>query len=285
MPNLTFLPTQRASWKQSITLNPSLWKTKKGVQKWLSYFYNQTYFLINNEQRRIGDSFNLNPFDLNENQLVGLQFNFRNSFYFNRNLQNYSWIYTFGKSRNKQQFTIGNQENNSFTHQLDFKHRLGKFWLFEALTSFSENKLSTENFANRNYNLRNKEVNPKLTYMYSKDHRLSAFYHFQNKENTVAGLENLNQQKVGVEYYYINEKQNQISANFNMFLNDFEGNANSPVGYQMLEGLQVGRNFTWNALVTQKLNSFLNLNLNYFGRKSEASKTIHTGMVQLKAIF
>ncbi|CAL2079663.1 conserved hypothetical protein [Tenacibaculum sp. 190524A05c] len=285
LPNLTFLPTQRASWKQSITLNPSLWKSKKGVRKWLSYFYNQTYFLINNEQRRVGDSFNLNPFDLNEDQLVGLQFNFRNSFYFNRNLQNYSWIYTFGKSRNKQQFTIGNQENNTFTHQLDFTHKLGKFWLFEAKSSFSENKLSTENFANRNYNLRNKEFNPKLTYLYSKDHRLSAFYHFKNKENTVAGLENLRQQKLGLEYYFISKKQNQISANFNMFLNNFEGDANSPVGYQMLEGLQVGRNFTWNALVTQKLNSFLNLNLNYFGRKSEESKTIHTGMVQLKAIF
>lgn len=285
LPNLTFLPTQRASWKQSITLKPSLWKSKKGVRKWLSYFYNQTYFLINNEQRRIGDSFNLNPFDLNEDQLVGLQFNFRNSFYFNRNLQNYSWIYTFGKSRNKQQFTIGNQENNTFTHQLDFKHKLGKFWLFEATSSFSENELATENFANRNYNLRNKEFNPKLTYLYNKDHRLSAFYHFKNKENTVAGLENLSQQKLGIEYYYINEKRNQISANFNMFLNNFEGDSNSPVGYQMLEGLQVGRNFTWNALVTQKLNSFLNLNLNYFGRKSEASKTIHTGMVQLKAIF
>ncbi|AUC16475.1 hypothetical protein BTO06_15540 [Tenacibaculum sp. SZ-18] len=285
LPNLTFLPTQRASWKQSITLNPKLWKSKKGVRKWLSYFYNQTYFLINNEQRRVGDSFNLNPFDLNEDQLVGLQFNFRNSIYFNRNLQNYSWIYTFGKSRNKQQFTIGNQENNTITHQIDFKHKVGKFWLFEATSSLSENKLSTENFANRNYNLRNKELNPKLTYLYNKDHRLSAFYHFKNKENTVAGLENLSQQKLGIEYYYINEKRNQISANFNMFLNNFRGDTNSPVGYQMLEGLQVGRNFTWSALITQKLNSFLNLNLNYFGRKSEASKTIHTGMVQLKAIF
>ena len=30
---------------------------------------------------------------------------------------------------------------------------------------------------------------------------------------------------------------------------------------------------------------FLDLNLNYFGRKTETSKTIHTGTVQLKAYF
>jgi hypothetical protein len=53
----------------------------------------------------------------------------------------------------------------------------------------------------------------------------------------------------------------------------------------MLEGLQAGENYTWNLLFNKKLNSFLNLNLNYLGRKSENSKTIHTGSVQLKAIF
>jgi len=70
-----------------------------------------------------------------------------------------------------------------------------------------------------------------------------------------------------------------------MVLNDFEGEENSPVGYQILEGLKPDENFTWNLLFNQKLNATLNLSLNYFGRKSEESKTIHTGTVQLKALF
>jgi hypothetical protein len=53
----------------------------------------------------------------------------------------------------------------------------------------------------------------------------------------------------------------------------------------MLEGLQAGENYTWNLLFNKNLNSFLNLNLNYLGRKSENSRTIHTGSIQLKAIF
>lgn len=52
-----------------------------------------------------------------------------------------------------------------------------------------------------------------------------------------------------------------------------------------MEGLQPGKNFTWNLLAQKKLTKFLDLNLNYFGRKSELSKTIHTGTVQLKAYF
>ena len=70
-----------------------------------------------------------------------------------------------------------------------------------------------------------------------------------------------------------------------MFLNDFTGNTNTPVAYQMLEGLQAGKNYTWNVLFHQKLNAFLNLNLNYLGRKSEGSKIINTVSIQLKALF
>ena len=76
-----------------------------------------------------------------------------------------------------------------------------------------------------------------------------------------------------------------ISGEFNVFSNTFEGNANTPVGYQMLEGLQPGKNFTWSLLAQKKLTKFLDLNLTYFGRKTETSKTIHTGTVQLKAYF
>ena len=285
LPNLRYLPTQRAKLKQSITLNPLQWTNKKGFKKTISHFYNQTYLLIDNEQQRIGDSFHFNPFDFDKNSLLGLSFNFRNSFYFNRNLQNYSFIYTYGKTRNKQQYNIGNQESNSFIHQLEFIHKISKFWLFDIKGITAENKLDTENFANRNYKIDTKEIAPKFTFLYNKDHRFSLFYHFKKKENQLVNFEQLQQQKFGAEYYFISKKRNQISANVNVFLNDFTGNTNSPIGYQMLEGLQAGKNYTWNLLFNQKLNSFLNLNLNYLGRKSENSKTIHTGTVQLRAAF
>jgi len=285
LPNLRFLPTQKVGLKQSIILNPQLWKDKKGWKKLSSHFYNQTFLSINNEQRRVGDQFKFNPFDLNEDELVSLQFNIRNSFFFNRNLQKYSWIYTYGNTKNKQQFSIGAQENTSFIHQLEFQHKLSPLWLFEFTSSYSENDLQTENFANRNYNLILKELQPKLSYLFNKDHRFSIFYHVKDKRNTQLGLEELSQQKLGLEYFYLSEKKQQISADFTMFLNDFTGNSNSPVGYQMLEGLQTGENFTWNVVFNQKLNSFLNLSLNYFGRKSESSKAVHSGTVQLKAIF
>jgi len=98
-------------------------------------------------------------------------------------------------------------------------------------------------------------------------------------------FEKLQQQKIGFDYLYRTKKKGQISATLNLIDNNFTGNTNSPVAYQLLEGLQVGKNYTWSFLFNKKLNSFLHLNLNYVGRKSKTSKTIHTGSVQLKAIF
>ncbi len=80
-------------------------------------------------------------------------------------------------------------------------------------------------------------------------------------------------------------KKQLLSGEFNVFSNTFKGNPNTPVGYQMMEGLQPGKNFTWSLLAQKKLTKFLDLNFNYFGRKTETSKTIHTGTIQLKAYF
>jgi len=284
-PNIRFVPTQRAKFTQSITLNPKIWSSQKGMKKIISKFYNQSFLSVENEQERIGNSFNFNPFDLNEDKLLGLSLNLRNSLFFNKNLQKYSVTYTFGKTRNKQQYFIGSQENNLKLHQVTVAHKFKHFWLFELLGKTSKNDLITENFSTRNYNIHSNEIEPKISFLYDENNRFTAFYHFKNKKNQLLNFENLAQQKFGLEYFYRSKKKNQISANINVFLNDFTGETNTPVAYQMLEGLQAGKNYTWNVVFNRKLNAFLNLNLNYVGRKSENSKTIHIGNIQLKAVF
>jgi|TARA_B110000881_G_C18597543_1_gene532548 hypothetical protein len=285
LPNLRFIATQRAKWQQSIGVNFAKWKNKNGFRKLLSHWSNQTFLATDNEQERIGSSFNFNPFDFDKNKLIGLNYNFRNQLYFNRNLQKYSTTFTIGNSKNLQQYFIGNQENNIQQTQIDFNHKFAHFWLLDLMVKLSENDLKTENFNSRNYEISAKEIQPKISFSYNKDHRFSAFYHFKNKVNNLQDFETLKQQKFGLDYFYISKKKNQISANATVLLNDFSGNINTPVAYQMLEGLQPGKNYTWNLLYSQKLNAFLNLNLSYLGRKSENSKIIHTGNIQLKALF
>ena len=285
LPNLQFIATQSAKINQSITLNANQWSNKTGLKKVLSHFYNQFFLSSRNELERARNSFNLNPFNMSKDKKISVNFTIKNSLYFNRGLQKFSTTYTFAKAENKQQYSIGSQDTDTNYQQIDFQHKIGKFWLIDLQGKLSENKLETENFNNRNYEIDVIAFQPKISYVLNNDNRFAAFYHMKNKENTLAEFEKLKQQKIGIEYFYTGKSTSQFNANFTTFFNDFSGNPNSPVGYQMLEGLQEGTNYTWTFLWNKKLNSFLNVNLNYKGRKSLNSKTIHTGTINLKAVF
>ena len=286
LPNQVFVKTHQNRFSQTLTLNPQQWSTSEnGFKKWLSHFYSQTSYLIDRKQKREGSSFNLNPFKDDEERRLGLQSNFRNVLFFNRGKQRYTTSYTFLTNNTRNLLTIGSLEATSKSHQILFNHKFATNWLANLLTSFNNNESKSENYTSKNFNIDETQLNPKISYLLNDNTRFDIFYQYTNKENTITDLETLKQQKYGASFAFSSKQQMAISGEFNYFSNEFKGNANSPVAYQMLEGLQPGKNFTWTFLAQKKLTKYLDLNLSYFGRNTETSKTIHTGNIQLKAYF
>ena len=285
LPTINYIATHQNKFSQTLTINPQQWNTKSGVKKMLSYFNNQTFILIDSKQKKLAKKFNLNPFDINNTDLLGLNFNLNNSLYFNKGKKQFSTTYNFIKSQNIATTTIDNLESKLQMHQLQFEHKLGEFWQFNFNINNAKNTSNSLNYTNRNYELDNSTIHPKLSYYYSKNTFFSFLYELKNKENKLGGLETLKLEKLGIAVNYANGLKSILKTEINIFNNKFEGLNNSPAAYQMLEGLQPGKNYTWSLLFQRKLNSFLNLNLNYLGRKSETSQTVHTGTIQLKAIF
>tara|TARA_R110002111_G_scaffold40361_1_gene75585 strand:- start:1077 stop:2498 length:1422 start_codon:yes stop_codon:yes gene_type:complete len=286
LPNRVFIKTHQNRLSQTLTLNPSTWSvSEKKSQKFWSHFYNQATYLIDRKIRRDNNSFNLNPFESNAENQLGLQLNFRNVLFFNRGKQDYTTSYTYLSNSSRNILSIGFIENSLQSHQLNFNHKIAENWLINLLSAFDNNESISENFASRNFNFDETRLNPKLSYLFNDNSRFDVFYQYASKDNTVGNLESLKQQKYGASFTLTNQEKGAINGEFNFFSNTFEGNANTPVAYQMLEGLQPGKNFTWTLLAQKKLTNFLDLNFSYFGRKTETSKTIHTGSIQLKAYF
>jgi hypothetical protein len=283
LPTIKYLATHQNKFTQSLILNPQQWSVQQGFQKFISKFYNQTAILIDNKQLK-QKKFNLNPFNTSNNNIIGLQYNFTNSFYFNRGKKHYSTTYNYTKSEHKNTTTIDDLYNFMKIHKLTFEHQLTNFWQFNFEVSTAKNSLTSLNYVNRNYQLKNETISPKISYYYNDDIFISVDYELKNNENTIGELEALTLQRIGFQSNYA-KKDHVLKAEFNMYNNAFQGNSLSPVGYQMLQGLQPGNNYTWSFLYYKKLNAFLNLNIHYLGRKSDASKTIHTGSIQLKALF
>ena len=126
---------------------------------------------------------------------------------------------------------------------------------------------------------------PKVSYLFSKNTSLDFFYEQTQKNNQIGNLETLQQQRLGTSFSYAGDKKVTINGEFSLYENKFNGNELSSVGFQMLEGLQTGQNLVWRALIQKNITQFLDVNLNYQGRKGETGGTIHTGSVQLRAFF
>jgi len=286
LPNQVYIRTHQNKLSQSLTLNPIQWaNSPKASKRFWSHFYNQTSFLIDRKDKNNSSSIRLNPFHSTAEDQLALQSNFRNQLFYNRGKQYYTVSYSYSKSNSRNVLSFGYVEQETFSHQINFSHKIQEQWLLSLQSNLDKNRSESENFASKNYQLNETLLNPKLSYLLDDNKRFDVYYQYQKKDNVIRDLEQLTQEKYGVSFTLTQSQKAAITGEFNYFSNEFFGNANTPVAYQMMEGLQPGTNLTWSLIAQKKLTKFLDLNLNYFGRKSETSRVIHTGTVQLKAYF
>ncbi|MDD5149746.1 MAG: hypothetical protein PHC28_04610 [Flavobacterium sp.] len=285
LPNRVYIKTHQNKFSQSITLNPNQWQNEDDFRKFLSHFYNQTSFIIDRKIKSEGANFDLNPFSNSSQNVLGLNSSFRNSLFFNRGKQNHSITYSYIQNQTKNLLSIGSQEAKNSSNQLQYSHLYKKSWLFGLFANTIKTSILSENFPEKNYEIKGYHLAPKISYLFSKNTSWDLFYELQNKKNQIGNLETLLQNRFGTSFTYAGKKNFTMNGEISFYQNKFSGNEFSSVGFQMLEGLQAGQNLTWKLLLQKNLTQFLDINLNYQGRKSETSQTIHTGSIQLRAYF
>jgi len=285
LPNRIYIKTHQNKFSQSIILNPNQWQNETGFKKLLSYFYNQTSYLVDRKIENKGDNFDINPFNNSTENVLGLNSSFRNSLFFNRGKQKHSVTYSYIQNETKNLLSIGSQEAKTSSNQLQYNHLYQKKWLFGMFAKTFQTAIASENFSEKNYEIKGYQLAPKISYLFTKSTSWDLFYELQNKENQIGSLETLLQNRFGTSFTYAGQNKLTMNGEVSFYQNKFVGNEFSSVGFQMLEGLQTGQNLTWRLLIQKNLTNFLDINLNYQGRKSETSQTIHTGSVELRAYF
>ena len=284
LPNQNFIDIQRSAITQILTWQFSSWQNQSGWRKILSHFFSQTAFSVDRSAPKSNQLF-INPLgSFNDNDLA-LQLNLKQSIFFNRSKQHYTTAYIYQKSQNNQLVALGLQKSTLEQHQLTFDHKIKDQFLGHLTAQWSSRDNRSENFAQRNFNLTQQTIEPKLTYFWGVNSRVNINWALAKKENQLGNREQLSQNTLGLSCTIARADRMSITAEINAINNKFDGSPFSSVGYLMLEGLQPGKNLTWNVLWQKRINSFLDLNLSYFGRESAQARTIHTGSMQLRAFF
>ena len=287
LPNQIFIKTYQNKLNYSLGLNFSRFKNSKNkFEQFISKISNQFQYSIDKKSDlNLNSNIDINPFQINKDELLAYNYSIKNILYLNKGKQKHSVIFTYSENESKNNFTFGSTRNAQNFKRLNIIHKAKEVYLFELMAN-KENKSSwSENYLEKNYLLEKEQINPKLTYLAGKNNRINFLYQFSKINNRLGNQEFLNQQQFGISLF-LNQKQKRgFVTEFNYFKNEFNGDINSIISYVMMNGLQNGENYTWSIRFQQKISKLLDLNFIYYGRKSENSRTIHNGSVQLKAIF
>jgi hypothetical protein len=287
-PTNEFVRTNLNKLSQMVLFNPiSVWGNADNWKKVAAKFSLQGTFSTDRRSLIDGNRNRLNPFsDPGEDSLIiAMVDNFRGSIFFNRSETRFGGDYTLQQSQGRNLLSFGVEKNQTIEHQINARMRVPS----QVLTRFRLNSgvrtNTSENFATRNFSYDFYGFTPEVTYQPSTTLRVTGEFIWQNKTAPEEFATSVLQRNAGIEGNYNVASRSSITVRFNYIVNDFVGNVNSPIAFEMLEGLRPGVNGVWAVNLQHTLGSGLQLNLTYEARASEDLNTIHTGQVQIKAFF
>jgi hypothetical protein len=279
---------------------PRGWKDKGKLKVFVSKFSNISSWTIN---KRITDPNLWHRFspvinNVDSSSILSLQKAIKSTVFFNRSNPQYGMDLNYQSTQLKQFLnqgyeTIGNDEVK-FNIRFNIKKALNiKLLSLRGVKSNKSNFLSS-----KNYTIPMWKVTPEISFQPNNNIRLTWNLSYTYKENTFKPVdrESVSMYQAGIELKINKVSRRTINSNFkyiNIFTKNFNTNTGrpelssvgSPVGYEMLEALQPGNNFTWNINWLEKLSNGLQLSFNYEGRKAGQSKMVHIGRMQVSALF
>ena len=91
--------------------------------------------------------------------------------------------------------------------------------------------------------------------------------------------------EVGTSFKYNQIEKGSLQGEFKVLSIRYDGQQNSALGFEMLEALKPGVNYTWSLSYQRSISKNMQLTFQYSGRKPEDVRMIHSGGMELRAFF
>ncbi len=282
-----FIRTNNIGLNQSLQFEPRRqWGDDTGWKKVVSALSTVSIIQINRKTRESGlISWNPFDFDLPDSSLVSITANNRHTLFWNRTHPVWGLQFGTGDNRSRIVQTTGYESRRLTDYSGLVRWNFNPDWSINGQYKWGIKSSDSEFFNTRDYELRFTEMQPELTYLPSRKWRAIFRYTRREDRNTLPGsVEKALQNNLSLEATY-RPQQAAYSVRFSYVEVDFKGQAGSPVGFAILNGLQPGRNLLWNLNLNRQLSANLQLSLSYEGRKTGEARVVHVGRAQVTAIF
>lgn len=198
----------------------------------------------------------------------------------------YKWRFNYElKQQNQANYVfVGLEQLKNSTHKFDLEYQLQE--MLTAALIYKNGRITSrsQTFSSKRYRLRFQQIQPKL-YLKSERGVMSSLSYVFQKNKNVEGDEILNAHQIKWDLQWNTSQKSMLTAGLDWVKNDFEGTTDSVVANRMMEGLKDGSNWVWQLVLQHNINSFIEFNIQYQGRKNESTQSIHSGNVQVRIRF
>ncbi len=284
-----FLRTNNVTFNQSLRLEPRVrWHDASGLRKVLGKFSTQSSLLVNRKVLPQDGVSAWNPFqlDIADTALVAIRSNIHNSLFFNRSHPLFDGQYTRADNRSKVLQTNGFESRSTQEQSVRLRWNLRSLFSLQVVGSLASDAQDSEQFANRRYRIASRTATPQLTLQPSPAWRTSVSWRWKQAANRLGSEgERLRLQDLKWELVLNRSTTTSLRTDLSFVRIRYDGPANSPVGFAMLQGLQPGGNYIWNISLDRQLTRNIRAGITYEGRKTGPARVIHVGRAQVGAVF
>lgn len=287
IPSQEYIKAYSNQFTETVNLYPyKAWRNKSGIRKVLSKFNNLLTYKVKKKVKNDDFAQILNPFDhsIVDTSLLSLSQSIRNTFSFNKINPIYGIDYIYINHRTKSLLTNGFDSRTTLTHGLNFRVNFNSVFSLNNKATYNEKTYRSDFFPKNNYLIEQASDKIELSFQINNSFRIITHYQYKLKENTMA-FQKAEMNELGIEFKYNVANKSNIQINIDYFNFKYNDLANSPIAFEMLEGLLPGNNAKWSAIFQTQLSKYLQLNLSYLGRVAEDSRVVHNGQAQLRAFF
>lgn len=267
---------------------PRSWKKIGGIRQLISRISSASSWNIIKRITNTDLAARILPFynDIPEEDILSLKETIRSRLFFNRSNPGFGLDFGYFRSSNKQLMSQGFEGRSREEYSANARVNLSKTYSLKFLYLWGQSSSNSDFLEGRQYTIDRFKVLPEFAWQPSTNFRMSILYGYSDKFNTVSEpAEHANIHEIIGNLRVARASKMSLDAFFKYSDIQYDGDANTPVAYEMLEALQPGQNYSWNVILQKKILMGLQLSVSYEGRKSEDSDAIHIGRMQVSALF
>ncbi|MDR0793129.1 MAG: hypothetical protein LBE82_07455, partial [Chitinophagaceae bacterium] len=290
-PNNDYVNANYTQFNYSLTLNPKmLFDAKEKPKGWrnvASRLYLQSSLQTTKKQISAGGpTFNPLQGKAADTSILNLSYLMNTTLSFNRTSPVWSGDVTNMINNGKALLTYGTQETHINQWTFNGRFTIVRRYTFEMQQKLAQSSLITPAFNNQNYIFNISSSLPAISYTNGTKYRLRLGYEYTVNKNALEyGGEKAITNALNFEAKYNAVQNTGLLGRFTLNNISFTGTPNTAISYNMLNGLQEGRNLLWTIDFTKRLFNNLELSIQYEGRKPGDTRVINIGRASIRAVL